>query len=222
MFKFKFLTIPYLLPTICYLLFLSGCRTTPIVSSPATSGVPGIYHRVQKKETLWRISQMYNVELDDLAKINHITDASNIETGQLIFVPRRQKQLYVATTQNSFEDFSWPVRGKIVTSFGQVSGSMLNKGLNIKSYGASDVLASRAGRVVFCTNNFAGFGKTVIIDHGDGFLTVYSRSTDIFVKPGDKVSKGAVIARVGNNDLHFEIRKGSIAQNPAFFLGGQS
>lgn len=165
---------------------------------------------------------MYNIDLEELVDINHIATVTNIEVGELIFVPRGKKQ--IEKINITFEDFIWPVEGRVINSYGQTVSNVVNKGINIEPSGNSDVVASRSGRVVFYSPDFKGYGKTVIIDHQDGFTTVYSRNTQVFIKPGDKVLKGMVIARLAwqvkgaNNYLHFEIRKGHISQNPNFYL----
>jgi murein DD-endopeptidase MepM/ murein hydrolase activator NlpD len=188
--------------------------------------VPGFYHRVQGGETLWRISKIYNVDLDELVNANHISDATSIDTGQLILIPRnlQPRQQPNIINKYSAEDFIWPVQGKVIATFGQSFSSIINKGINIKPYSVQDVVAARSGKVVFYTEDFDGFGKTIIVDHGDGLLTVYSRNAQVFIRVGDVVQKGAIIAKAGsagrdkNTYLHFEIRKGHIPQNPYFYL----
>jgi LysM repeat protein len=207
-----------------YILVFAGCATAPYTGTlPSPAGMPGIYHRVERGQTLWRISKIYNLDLDEIATVNHIPDTASIEEGQLIFIPNRQKQRSY-DTRSSSDDFAWPLRGKVITAFGQISNNMINKGVNIQPSRNSDVLASRSGRVSFYADDFGNFGKTIIIEHGDGFSTVYTRNSEVFVKAGDSVQKGTVIARVGsagrdrNTYLHFEIRKGHIPQNPFFYL----
>lgn len=207
-----------------YLLTFIGCATAPYVLPPKPEGIPGIYHRVEKGQTLWRISKIYNVDLDEIVNINRILDVSRIEIGQLIFIPRLQKQQPLSS-QSYIEDFIWPVRGKVITAFGQTYNNMVNKGINIQPYETLDVIAARSGKVVFYSPDFEGFGKTIIVDHGDGLSTIYARNSQIFIKVGDSVQKGALIAKVGSSGdrdkdayLHFEIRKGHISQNPYFYL----
>jgi len=223
MFKHKLLLF-YFLPTTYYLLFLIGCATAPYTLPPKPQfTMPGIYHRVEKGQTLWRISKIYNVDLDEIARTNRIPDAANIEPGQLIFIPSAQRKQYLSG-QSSAEDFSWPIKGKVIVNFGQTFNDMINKGINIQRVRSQDVIASRSGKVAFYDTNFEKFGKTIIIDHGDGFSTVYAKNSEVFVKTGDYVQKGTVIAKVGSSDrdkntyLHFEIRKGYIPQNPYFYL----
>ena len=167
---------------------------------------------------------MYRVGLEELVRVNRITDSTVIETGQKIFIPNpaNPKPVYLKYTNS--DDFIWPLKGRVINSFGQIINNMVNKGINIAPYDSRDIIASRSGRVVFLSSNFAGLGKTIILDHGDGFFTVYSLSSEIFVKPGDNVRQGAVIARLGSSGegrrgyLHFQVRKGHLSQNPIFYL----
>jgi len=207
-----------------YLLTFYGCATAPLVYPPRPEGIPGIYHCVEKGETLWMISKIYTVDLDELVRINRISDAASIEVGQLIFIPYRQKPRYLSN-KPSAEDFIWPLKGRVIASFGQTFNNMINKGINIQVYKDSNVVAARSGKVVFYNPNFKGFGKTIIIDHGDGFSTIYAKNSEVFIKIGQGIEQGAIIAKVGpsldtdkNTYLHFEIRKGHIPQNPYFYL----
>ncbi len=212
----------------CMLLFLTGCATAPSsVGVPPAAGpkMPGVYHRVEKGQTLWRIARTYKVDLDEIARLNHISDVSSIETGRLIFIPGRTAQQPLPAVY-ACDDFIWPLNGRVINYFGQVYTNIINKGINIRPSGDSRVIAARNGRVVFYSDNFASYGKTVIIGHGDGIFTVYARNSEVFIKPGDKVLKGAVIASVGSagrdkdNYLHFEVRKGHLPKNPLFYLPG--
>lgn len=166
---------------------------------------------------------MYDVDLGELTRVNRILDSTTIEIGQLLFIPNRQTVKPAALSYSS-EDFIWPIRGRVISTFGQTYNNMINKGINIQPHSGMEVVASRDGRVVFYANDFGGFGKTIIIEHGDGLSTVYARNSDVFIKAGESVRKGAVIARAGsagrdrNTYLHFEIRKGHTPQNPYYYL----
>ncbi len=206
-------------------LYLTGCAT--ISFTPVTTpqkNVPGLYHRVEKGQTLWKISKLYNVDLDDLMRINHIEETANIGINQMLFIPQAYRQNPTANNAPYTEDFSWPLNGKIIAAFGQQINNMINKGINIQVYSNSDVVAARSGRVIFCSEKFLNFGKTIIIDHGDGFSSVYTGNSKIIVKTGETVNKGTAIAKINKKEknqssyLHFEIRKGYIPQNPNFYL----
>lgn len=158
---------------------------------------------------------MYDVDMDEIVRVNHIPDATNVEIGQMIFIPSAKRAEAQVAKYSSSDDFIWPVKGRVVTTFGQSSNNVINKGVNIQSY-SGDVIASRSGKVTFLDEHFGGFGKTIIIDHGDGFSTVYAMNSEILIKPGDYIQKGVRVAKASN--LHFEIRKGHIPKNPLFYL----
>ena len=209
------------------LLGLAGCTTVPPYSGPSlpisAQAVGGVHHRVVAGQTLWKISKLYAVDIDEIIRLNHLSEDATIEIGQELLIPNRLKTQDIII-KSSGDDFIWPLRGRIITSFGLTYHNLINKGINIQAPAGSDILATRNGRVVFYARSFGNYGKTVILDHGDGLRSVYSRISEIFVQPGENVQRGALVGRVGtsvrdkNSYLHFEIRKGAIAQNPLFYL----
>jgi LysM repeat protein len=208
-------------------LLTGGCATSSHYTGPilpaSTQGVPGIQHRVLAGQTLWRISKIYNVDIDDILRLNRLSADATIEIGQLLLIPNS------SVSQNepikfSGDDFAWPLKGRVIAGFGSNYGNLMNKGINIQAQTGANILAARSGRVVFYAANLGNFGKTIIIDHGDGLRSIYSQASEIMVHSGENVARGALIGRVGssirnkNSYLHFEIRRGSLAQNPLFYL----
>ncbi len=122
------------------------------------------------------------------------------------------------------EGFLWPVRGKVVSSFGTKEAGAMNKGIDIAVSEGAGVAASRSGTVSFVHADLPGFGKTIIIDHGDGFATVYAYLGEIAVQAGQAVARGQRIATAGRNVrsggpmIHFEIRRKQKPQNPFYYL----
>ena len=205
---------------------LCGCATEPYIAPPLPpqQKITGVYHRVEKGQTLWQISRIYNVDLESIVDINHISASSHIENGQLIFIPSEEKPAPVKRYPSAETTFIWPIEGRVIATFGQNFRNMINKGINVRPINSMDVVASLSGRVAFCSENFGPFGKTIIIEHSNGFSTVYARNAQIMVKAGDSVQKGMVIAKAGSSGrdkdvyLHYEIRKGVIPQNPYYYL----
>jgi len=207
------------------LLCVAGCATVPKPPAPLEPSVavqePGVYHTVKRGETLWRISKMYGSDVDSIAVVNKIQDAGQLEVGQRLLIPGAGKRTMSFAGGSLNEDFMWPVTGTIESGFGQSSQGMVNKGINIVPENDRAVKASRSGMVVFYNDDFLNLGNTIVLDHGDGFFTVYGKVTDVSVKPGDQVPQGAQIGRVAaarHSFMHFEIRKGVASQNPAFYL----
>lgn len=118
--------------------------------------------------------------------------------------------------------FAWPVvNARITSGFGKRWGGH-HKGIDMVSSKRS-ILASDNGKVVFAGTR-SGYGKTVIIDHNNGYRTLYGHLSKINVSVGATVEKGEVIGVMGSTGnstgvhLHFEILKNGAAQNPMKYL----
>lgn len=122
----------------------------------------------------------------------------------------------------------WPAEGKVVSSFGDsyASGKLKHNGLLINTAEEGDVKAVHYGRVVFA-NWLRGFGLITILDHGDGYMTLYGHSSSLFTSPGDWVEAGEAIAQAGRtggtNDpaVYFEVRHNGKPDNPRRWLGNR-
>jgi murein DD-endopeptidase MepM/ murein hydrolase activator NlpD len=117
----------------------------------------------------------------------------------------------------------WPVRGRVITSFGKGSGRA-NDGIDIAVPEGTPVKAAENGVVIYAGDGLKDFGNTVLVRHDDGLVTVYGHASELEVKRGDKVKRGQEIARsgmTGTTDapkLHFEVRKDSAPVNPSTYL----
>jgi len=124
--------------------------------------------------------------------------------------------------------FAWPVHGPVIASYGQDAKNGRNKGIDIAASEGAEIKAAKGGVVVFCDEKMKGFGKTVIIDHGGGFQTIYAYNSQITVKVGDTVNQSDVIARAGQTGraispcVHFEIRRSGQPQDPDKYLSKNS
>jgi len=122
---------------------------------------------------------------------------------------------------------AWPVKGKIIRSFGQETKSygtsVVSNGINIAVKEGTNVLAADNGEVIF-SDRYGGQGKLIIIDHKNGFFTLYAYNSDLLVSKGAKVKRGQAIAKSGMTgsaeepSLHFELRKDGKAINPMQYL----
>ncbi len=120
--------------------------------------------------------------------------------------------------------FSWPVRGRVLTGFGPTPDGLHNDGINIAARAGAPVIAAENGVVVYAGSELKGFGNLLLIRHADGWMTAYAHLDRQLVKKGQKVAKGQAIGTVGSTggvsqpQLHFEIRRGTQAVDPAKFL----
>jgi len=189
----------------------------------------GVDHIVERGQTLWRIARTYGLSVDELARANDIDDPRVLEAGEHLFIPRATARLEVppltATPVVSAGDWLWPVHGGTVISyFGANRRTHRHSGVDIGSRSGERVLASRDGVVVYAGATMRGYGKTVILDHGDGLRTLYAHNSKLLVRDGERVRKGQSIARVGQtgnastDHCHFEIRKNDVAQDPMRYV----
>ena len=132
----------------------------------------------------------------------------------------------VAESQRALD---WPVRGNVVGRFGPETHpkwgtTTMNNGIDIEAPMGAAVRAVARGRVEYTSDDYAGYGEIVILNHGDGYYTLYAHLSDILVAQGAAVESGQTIGRVGDTGslkgtvLHFEVRKGGNALDPQQWL----
>jgi septal ring factor EnvC (AmiA/AmiB activator) len=115
----------------------------------------------------------------------------------------------------------WPTKGKLSNTFGSRRNNSNTpwQGINIQANEGSEVQAIHHGRVVFA-DWFRGSGLLIIIDHGDGYMSLYAHNQSLYKEPGEWVNSGETIATVGNSGgqklagLYFEIRHNGQPTNP--------
>ena len=205
-----------------------GCAARgPLLEGRKSRRTTGTYYEAQRGDTLWKISKLYDVEVKDIVKANRLPDATKINVGQKLFIPSAgEKTDYskVPTAKASSATFSWPVVGRVISYFGTKKGLVTNKGIDIEAREGSKVVAASSGVVNFVDENMKGLGKTIIIDHENGFSTVYAHNAEILVRVGQKIKRNQQIAKVGKTGraakpyLHFQVRKGHEPQNPFYYL----
>ncbi|HEV2159669.1 LysM peptidoglycan-binding domain-containing M23 family metallopeptidase [Bradyrhizobium sp.] len=131
-----------------------------------------------------------------------------------------------AETTSSLPTFRWPVRGKVVTTYGAKTNGKSNDGINLAVPEGTPVKAAEDGVVAYSGNELKGYGNLVLVRHSNGYVTAYAHASELLVKRGDTIKRGQVIAKSGQSgevaspQLHFEIRKGSSPVDPLQFLNG--
>ncbi|MDP4119360.1 MAG: M23 family metallopeptidase, partial [Bacillota bacterium] len=164
----------------------------------------------------------------DITKINGEEDVSKrvIKSEKIVAEPV-PGHIHIGTTAVpkgiGSGKFSWPLRGPITSKFGPRWGSV-HTGVDIAVSAGTGVHASDEGRVIFTGWNSSGYGNLIKVDHCNGYQTYYAHLSKIYVKTGDVVAKGEVIAASGSTGnstgphLHFEVRKNGSSQNPLKYL----
>ncbi len=120
--------------------------------------------------------------------------------------------------------FIWPVNGGYVSD--PFMSDRNHKGMDIAADSGTDIYAADGGTVIEAGWNDGGYGYCVVIDHGNGYVTLYGHASEVYVSVGETVSAGEVIAAVGTtgdstgNHCHFEVRYSGNYLDPASFIGG--
>ena len=118
----------------------------------------------------------------------------------------------------------WPVKGPVSAPFGkfkhpEFAAELVRKGIDIDASFGDGVRAVEKGRVVFA-DRFTGYGRMVIVDHGERYYTIYGHLSEIIKKIGDDLQRGEVLGKVGDSDslsgakLYFELRKDGRSVDP--------
>ena len=176
------------------------------------------------------ILEMYDIELKEFAEV----EATVAALYKQKIVP--VKKVVTTGKVNTSTNISYkkpalninlirPMSGTITSRFGAVSSRRVSKhtGLDIAASTGTKIKACAAGTVTF--SGYKGsYGYMVVVNHGNGVETYYGHCSKLYVKAGQQVNQGDVIAAVGNTGnstgphLHLEIRLNGVAYNPQNYL----
>lgn len=206
--------------------------------------VDGVRHQVQRGESIYTIAKKYGLDGSQAQVIvdypfNEFLNDETFElaTGQFLMVPDgvppveetitapkiAQKVILTpdAGSVSATGSFRWPAAGGITQGY-----KFYHKAIDIANRSAGPILASDGGIVVGAGWDASGYGNRVMVDHGNGYVTLYGHLSVIQVTEGQKVNRGDVLGQMGSTGrstgthLHFEIRQGGSLLNPLTFLGG--
>jgi len=212
----------------------------------------GIFHKIKSGDTLASIAKKYGIAAERIREANGDAALNPFIAGKEIFLPGARpeatdaaeapitsstttrsgassaKTTSSAKVSGSSRNHRWPVVGKINSPFGWRRHPVTRRrdfhtGIDIKASRGSTIRASRAGRVEY-SGWMGGYGKVVVVNHGDGHSTLYAHCNSLSVGKGQQVTQGQAIATVGTTGrttgphLHFEIRRGNNPVNPLGLL----
>jgi len=201
--------------------------------------VDGLRHKVARGETIYSIAKKYGLDsaqaqvIVDYPFNEFINDETfELATGQQIMIPGGVPPQTAAPVRKIAQptpvdvvqgagsgQFLWPAAGTITQGY-----SFYHKAIDIANRSAGPILAADSGTVIgagWLDNS--GYGNRVMIDHGNGFVSLYAHMSVVQVSAGQQVSRGSVLGQMGSTGrstgthLHFEIRKGGLL-NPLSFL----
>ena len=198
--------------------------------------VSGVAHTVVSGDTIYSIAKKYQANAQAILNFpfNDVGEDFQLKSGDVLIVPdgappaapKPAPTQYLARENIPVSDlgsgrFGWPASGDPAQYF-----SWYHPALDISNLGGGPIRASDSGTVTVAgwPDNY-GYGNRVVINHGNGYTTLYGHLSAIYVSPGQNISKGDVIGAMGSTGrstgvhVHLEIRKDGVALNPLPLLG---
>jgi murein DD-endopeptidase MepM/ murein hydrolase activator NlpD len=177
------------------------------------------------------VAQAAPVSVPPVTKLAAVTSdpqqkARLAQTTNVEETPAAETPVKSSETTGALPTFRWPVRGKVITSYGAKTNGKANDGINLAVPEGTPVKAAEDGVVAYSGNELKGYGNLVLVRHSNGYVTAYAHASELLVKRGDTIKRGQIIAKSGQSgeagspQLHFEIRKGSTPVDPLQFLNG--
>lgn len=201
--------------------------------------VSGVAHEVVGGDTVFSVAKKYRANAQAIIDFpfNDIGDDFALKSGTVLIVPdgappekaKPALTQYLARGQaGKFEiadlgssQFGWPASGLMAQYF-----SWYHPAIDISNTTGGPIRASDSGTVTVAGwPDSSGYGNRVVIDHGNGYTTLYAHMSTVYVSAGQKITKGEVIGMMGSTGrstgvhLHLEIRKNGAALNPLGILG---
>lgn len=194
----------------------------------------GVYHQVGQGDTLQGIADTFKVDpsailnysLNELDPDNPVITPGQwlvVPGGSKPFIPRTVVAYYTGEIPEGANEgtgtFAWPASGTIYQGF-----FPWHPAVDIAAYIGAPVLAGDSGYVIVAGWSDVGYGYHIVIDHGNGYQTLYAHLNSIYVNVGDNVAQGQQIGEMGNTGnatgphLHFEIRQNTVVRNPIGIL----
>ncbi|MBI4272424.1 peptidoglycan DD-metalloendopeptidase family protein [Candidatus Uhrbacteria bacterium] len=205
--------------------------------------VNGVVYIVRKGDTLGRIAQLFNTEVEKIIQINGLARADSISIGQTLILPDahpyapaqpRTPSTLLARLRNfilpspkrigesaisSAVRFIWPTSARRITQY----FNWRHSGVDVAGPISNKIYAAAGGRVTL-SGWQRGYGLTLLVDHGNGYVTRYAHARKLLVSSGDYVDKGETIAMMGSTGrstgphLHFEVLRNGRRVNPLSFI----
>jgi murein DD-endopeptidase MepM/ murein hydrolase activator NlpD len=199
----------------------------------------GVVHTVLSNETISDLSDEFDVPVEDIMQANGITDADKLAIGDELLIPGPKRFASPVIVEESAAGgggpqivgggpksdvgFIWPTSGPI-SSYFSASHPL---GIDIDLFGraGAPIAAVKGGTVTFAGGNpCCSYGYYVVVDHGDGFQTLYAHLSSIAVSQGQHVAQGQLLGGGGQtgyatgNHLHFEVHRNGAIVNPLSYL----
>lgn len=185
-----------------------------------------IYHEVQPGDALSVLAKKYGVEIETIKLANNLHN-NTIIIGQNLAIPHIKRNVN-RPFKLARGAFIWPVIGRVSSNYGYRIHPIRKKrhfhgGIDIAVALGTKIRAAAAGTIIQ-SGYISGFGKTIVIDHGEGVKTLYAHNSRLLVRAGKKVNLGQIIALSGStgsstgSHLDFRIYYNEKTVNPLKYL----
>lgn len=178
-------------------------------------------HQKDRRATISQIRQKLKTESQQLEQLR-LNEQELIEALARI-ESMVTKAIELVGLSHLKGQLGWPVKGKLNNKFGRKRrGSLRWRGVLLNAETGTPVKTVHQGMVLFA-DWLKGFGWVIVIDHGEGYMSLYGHNQTLLKNVGEKVEAGEPIALVGksggqsNSGLYFELRHQGIAINPSFW-----
>jgi len=198
--------------------------------------VTGVVHTVVSGETIYSIAKKYNIPAQNIVNFifNDFADSDTfaLRAGQTLYVPdgviEPEQPKYTAMAPHyanavagvrGSANFIWPTTG-VITQY----PTWYHMAFDIANNSLPPIIAADTGTVTFAGCINWGYGCHVVVDHGNGYQTLYGHMSSIGVSAGQTVNQGQQLGTMGSTGnstgphLHFEVRLGGVLQNPQNYL----
>ncbi len=197
---------------------ISACATY----HPAVQKTQKRFYIVKEKDNFHSIAFAFEISTDQLQSANPWLNPQNIAPGMRLSIPDVSFGSQIIQPGQK-TDFTWPLeRVDVSSEFGYRNGD-LHAGIDLRAPWGTEIYASADGLVVF-SGRMNGYGRVIVINHGNAIETVYAHNDRNSVEAGQQVKQGQVVGRVGKSGnasgyhLHFEVRRMGKAVNPVNYL----
>ena len=216
----------------------------PPVTLARPEPIRGSTYVVRRNDTLYGIARRYGCDWRDITRLNPDVDPMDMRVGLELKLPPRSTRFTRAEVApkpaprardvyapvivrplpaRSRAGFIWPLRGRIIRRFGDAVGGVRSHGIAIAAEEGARVLAAKAG-TAYRAEDVPGFGKAMLIQHGDGTVTFYGHNSRLLAPNGVAVAQGEVIALAGDTGrasgprLAFILCRGGAPVDPLRYL----
>ena len=212
---------------------IEGVKST-MAYQPPVSGEKTTYI-VKKGDTLWHISKNYGVSVETILKANHIPNTKDLKVGQKLIIPASGKSYTSPATHSSYtpasnitggissKGFIWPVKGQVVSQFGETRNRVKNSGVYIVPLPDQKIVAAKKGTIEAISDADDGM-SVIVIKHEGGIRTIYECRCSPVVGEGSYVEMGQPIANINSTstgksqEINFKIYVKDKPANPMTYL----